>query len=186
MVSETVTMSRASRLFGLSLGYCMVLLDTTVLTVALPDLRASLGGGVSGLQWAVTGYTVTFAALLPTAGAMSDRFGAHRVFAAGVAAFGLVSLLSAAAPNLAVLVVLRAVLGAAGALCLPSSLAIITRLYPVPAERGRALGAWAAITGCALAAGPVAGGLLVSVGRWLAGGVPRERPGGAAEPRARP
>ncbi|GAA0314731.1 MFS transporter [Actinoallomurus spadix] len=165
---ETVTISRASRLFGLSLGYFLVLLDTTVLTVALPDLRASLGGGIAGLQWAVTGYTVTFAALLPTAGAVSDRFGAHRVFAAGVAAFGLVSLLSAAAPTLPVLVVLRAVLGAAGALCLPSSLAIITRLYAVPAARGRALGAWAAITGCALAAGPVVGGLLVSAGGWRA------------------
>lgn len=166
--SETVTMSRASRLFGLSLGYFMVLLDTTVLTVALPDLRASLGGGVAGLQWAVTGYTVTFAALLLTAGAVSDRFGAHRVFAAGVTAFCVVSLLSAAAPTLPVLVVLRAVLGAAGALCLPSSLAIIARLYPGPAERGRALGAWAAITGCALATGPVAGGLLVSAGGWRA------------------
>ncbi|MCO5974739.1 MFS transporter [Actinoallomurus soli] len=160
--------SRASRLFGLSLGYFLVLLDTTVLTVALPDLRASLGGGVAGLQWAVTGYTVTFAALLPTAGAVSDRFGAHRVFTAGVAVFGLLSLLSAGAPILPVLVVLRALLGAAGALCLPSSLAIITRLYPVPAERGRALGAWAAITGCALAAGPVVGGLLVSAGGWRA------------------
>jgi MFS transporter, DHA2 family, methylenomycin A resistance protein len=166
--TETVTISRANRLFGLSLGYFMVLLDTTVLTVALPDLRASLGGGVAGLQWAVTGYTVTFAALLPTAGAVSDRFGAHRVFAAGVTAFGLISFFSAAAPNLYVLVVLRALLGAAGALCLPSSLAIITRLYPVPAERGRALGAWAAITGCALASGPVAGGLLVAIGGWRA------------------
>ncbi|GAA4639197.1 MFS transporter [Actinoallomurus vinaceus] len=161
-------MSRASRLFGLSLGYFMVLLDTTVLTVALPDLHASLGGGVAGLQWAVTGYTVTFAALLLTAGAVADRFGAHRVFAAGVVAFGVLSLLSAAAQTLPVLVVLRALLGVAGALCLPSSLAIIARLYPDPADRGRALGAWAAITGCALATGPVAGGLLVSVGGWRA------------------
>ncbi len=164
----TIPVPRTSRLIGLSLGYFMVLLDTTVLTVALPDLRRSLGGGVAGQQWAVSGYTVAFAALLLTAGAVADRFGPRRVFAAGVASFGFVSLLSAAAPSLPVLVAARVVLGAAGALCLPSSLAILSRLYPVPAERGRALGAWAAITGCALAAGPVVGGLLVAAGGWRA------------------
>ncbi|GAA4201433.1 MFS transporter [Actinocatenispora rupis] len=159
---------RAVRLVGVSLGYFLVLLDTTVLTVALPDLRRSLGGPVAGQQWAVAGYTVVFAALLLGAGAVADRYGARRVFAAGVAAFGVLSLASAAAPTLWVLVVLRALLGAAGAACLPASLALVARLYPVAAERARALGAWAAITGVALAAGPVAGGALVSLAGWRA------------------
>ncbi|MEV4759807.1 MFS transporter [Micromonospora sp. NPDC049559] len=159
---------RGRLLLGLSLGYFMVLLDTTVLTVALPDLARDLGGSVGGQQWAVNGYTVAFAALLLTAGAATDRYGAHRVFRAGVAAFGVLSLLSAAAPALGALVALRAALGVAGAACLPSSLALIARAYPVPAERARAMGAWAAITGVALGAGPVVGGLLVEAAGWRA------------------
>jgi DHA2 family methylenomycin A resistance protein-like MFS transporter len=159
---------RPARLLGVSLGYFLVLLDTTVLTVALPDLRRSLGGTVAGQQWAVTGYTVVFAALLLGAGAVADRYGARRVFAAGVAAFGVLSLAGAAAPALWVLVGVRALLGAAGACCLPASLALIARLYPAPAERARALGAWAAITGAALAAGPIVGGGLVSLAGWRA------------------
>ncbi|MES9609678.1 MFS transporter, partial [Actinomadura sp. NPDC000929] len=84
---------RGLALLGISLGYFMVLLDTTVLSVAEPDLADSLNGTVAGLQWAVTGYTVVFGALLPSAGALADRYGAHRVFRAGVAAFGAGSLL---------------------------------------------------------------------------------------------
>ncbi|MGW2313345.1 MFS transporter, partial [Actinomadura luteofluorescens] len=102
---------RGLALFGISLGYFMVLLDTTVLSVAEPDLADSLHGTVAGLQWAVTGYTVVFGALLLSAGAVADRYGAHRVFRAGVAAFGAGSLLCAAAPDLWTLVALRAVLG---------------------------------------------------------------------------
>jgi DHA2 family methylenomycin A resistance protein-like MFS transporter len=155
-------------LFGLALGYFMVLLDTTVLTVALPDLARSFHSSVAGLQWAVNGYTVVFAALLLTAGAMVDRFGAYRVFRCGVLAFGVVSLLCVAAPALWTLVVLRGLLGVAGAAILPSSLAVIARLYPVPAERARALGGWAATTGAALAAGPIVGGAMVDLAGWRA------------------
>ncbi|MGW3770367.1 MFS transporter [Actinomadura verrucosospora] len=159
---------RGLALLGISLGYFMVLLDTTVLSVAEPDLADSLNGTVAGLQWAVTGYTVVFGALLPSAGALADRYGAHRVFRAGVAAFGAGSLLCAAAPDLWTLVALRAVLGAAAAACVPASMAMIVRLYPAPAERARAVATWAATSGAALAAGPVAGGALVGLAGWRA------------------
>jgi DHA2 family methylenomycin A resistance protein-like MFS transporter len=156
------------RLLGISLAYFLVLLDTTVLTVALPDLRASTGGTLADQQWVVDAYTVTFAAFLLGGGAAADRLGASRVFRWGVGAFGLLSLVCAAAPTAGVLIGLRALLGVAGAACLPSSLALITQLYPDPASRARALGAWAATTGTALVAGPLAGGVLVDLGGWRA------------------
>ena len=146
----------------------MVLLDMTVLSVAEPDLAASLHTSIAGLQWVTTAYTVMFGALLLSAGAVADRYGAHRVFRGGVAVFGLGSLLSALAPALGLLVGLRAVLGAAGAACVPASMAMIRRLYPDPAERTRAVAAWAAISGAAVAAGPIAGGALVELAGWRA------------------
>ncbi|MEV8638122.1 MFS transporter [Streptosporangium sp. NPDC051023] len=159
---------RPLALLGISLGYFMVLLDMTVLSVAEPDLAASLRASIVGLQWVTTGYTVVFGALLLSAGAVADRYGAHRVFRAGVVVFGLGSLLSALAPALEPLVVLRAVLGAAGAACVPASMAMIALLYPDPAERTRAVAAWAAISGAAVAAGPIAGGVLVDLAGWRA------------------
>lgn len=152
------------RLLGVSLAYFLVLLDTTVLTVALP----ALGGSVAMRQWVVNGYTLAFAAFLLGGGALADRHGPLRVFRWGVASFGVLSLACAAAPQLWVLVVLRVLLGAAGAACLPSSLALIGALYPDPRRRAKALGAWAAITGVALAAGPVVGGVLVDLAGWRA------------------
>ncbi|MFF1839919.1 MFS transporter [Streptomyces sp. NPDC058231] len=158
--------ARTRCLIGISLGYFMVLLDMTVLSVAEPDLASSLHTSVAGLQWATTGYTVAFAALLLSAGAVADRYGAHRVLRSGITVFTLVSLLSAAAPDLKSLVALRVVLGMAAAACVPASLAVIARLYPQPAERARALSVWAAISGAAVAAGPIAGGALVDAAGW--------------------
>lgn len=146
----------------------MVLLDMTVLSVAEPNLAASLHTSVSGLQWVATGYTVAFCSLLLPAGAVADRYGAHRIFRAGAALFGLGSLLSALAPSLGVLIALRVVLGTAGAACVPSSMAMIARLYPDGASRARAVAAWAAISGAAVAAGPVIGGALVDAAGWRA------------------
>ncbi|MEV6929287.1 MFS transporter [Dactylosporangium sp. NPDC051485] len=155
-------------LFGIALGYFMVLLDMTVLSVAEPDLAASLATSVAGLQWATTGYTVTFAALLLSAGAATDRYGAARLFRGGIAVFAAASLLTALAPHLWVLVALRAVMGVAAAACVPASMAMIARLYPQPAARARAIAAWAATSGAAVAAGPIAGGALVGVAGWRA------------------
>ncbi|MEW9548864.1 MFS transporter [Nonomuraea sp. NPDC050783] len=156
------------RMLGFSLAYFLVILDTTVLTIALPDLRASLGGSLAGQQWAVNAYTVAFAAALLTGGAVADRYGAARVFKLGVAAFGAISLLCAAAPHLGVLIALRALLGVAAALCTGGSLGLLAELFPEPAARARATGLWAAITGSALAAGPLLGGLLVDLSGWRA------------------
>ncbi|MFD1935053.1 MFS transporter [Nonomuraea mangrovi] len=157
---------RAPALAGISLGYFMVLLDMTVLSVAEPDLASSLRTSIGGLQWATTSYTVAFAALLLSAGALADRRGAERVFRAGIAAFGLASLLSAFAPSLWILIVLRALLGVAAAACVPASMAMIGRLYPEPAARARAIATWAAVSGAAVAAGPIAGGALVGWAGW--------------------
>ncbi|MEU7836487.1 MFS transporter [Nonomuraea sp. NPDC049129] len=156
------------KMFGFSLAYFLVILDTTVLTIALPDLRTSLGGSLAGQQWVVNAYTVAFAASLLTGGAVADRYGAARIFKVGVAAFGVISLLSAAAPHLGALVAARALLGVAGALCTGGSLALLPELFPGPAARARATGLWAAITGTALAAGPLLGGLLVDQYGWRA------------------
>ncbi|MFC1413900.1 MFS transporter [Streptacidiphilus sp. N1-12] len=159
---------RRRALFGISLGYFMVLLDTTVLAVAEPDLARSLGTSTAGLQWAFTGYTVALGALLLSGGAVSDRYGAHRAFRYGIAVFGLGSLLSALAPNLWTLVLLRVLLGAAAAAAVPATLSLITRLYPDPVERARAVAVWAATSGSALAAGPLVGGFLVDLAGWRA------------------
>ncbi|MEW2132626.1 MFS transporter [Streptomyces sp. NPDC005435] len=153
-------------LIGLSLGYFMVLLDTSVVNVALPAIRSDIGGGLSGLQWVVNGYTLTFAALLLTMGALSDRFGGRRVFVVGTWAFLLASLITVFSPNLGVLIAMRALLGVAGAALLPSSMAVIATAFTDPARRARALGSWAAITGAALAAGPVLGGVLTDALGW--------------------
>lgn len=153
-------------ILSLSLGYFMVLLDTTVVNVALPAIGHDLGGGLSGLQWVINGYTLTFAAMLLTMGALADRFGARRVFLMGTGAFAIASAITAAAPSLGFLIGMRLVLGIAGAALLPASLAVIATAFNDPAQRARALGIWAAITGAALAAGPVVGGVLTDTLGW--------------------
>ncbi|MGV9555553.1 MFS transporter [Streptomyces sp. NPDC003522] len=155
-------------LIGLSLGYFMVLLDMTIVSVALPAISTDLHVGLSGLQWVTNGYTITFAALLLTAGWLSDRYGGRRIFLWGLVTFGVLSGVSAAATTLEALVVLRLALGVAGALLLPASLAVITNAYSDPADRARAVGNWAAITGAALAAGPLVGGALTDTVGWRA------------------
>lgn len=157
---------RALLLFGLSLGYFMVLMDTTALSVALPAIRDELGGGISGLQWVVNAYTIVFAGLLLSMGALADRWGAKRVYMAGTAVFLAASASCAAAPSLGVLIALRGVLGIGGAALLPASLALLSRAYPEPAARARALGIWAATTGAAMAIGPAAGGVLADSLGW--------------------
>ncbi|MDG0811738.1 MFS transporter [Cohnella rhizosphaerae] len=157
---------RAALLLGLSLGYFMVLMDTTALGVALPAIRADLGGGLSGLQWVVNAYTIVFAGLLMSMGALADRLGAKRVYSAGLAVFLAASALCAASPTLGALIGFRAVLGVGGAALLPASLTLLAKSYPEPAARAKALGIWAATTGAAMAIGPVAGGLLADGLGW--------------------
>jgi DHA2 family methylenomycin A resistance protein-like MFS transporter len=155
-------------LLGLSLGYFMVLLDTTIVTVALPAISESLHGSLSALQWVSNGYTLTFAAFLLTAGALSDKFGGRRVFLVGLWAFAAISGVSAIAGSIGMLITMRTLLGIAGAALLPTSLAIIANSYTDPGARAKALGGWAATTGVALAAGPVIGGVLTDTVGWRA------------------
>jgi DHA2 family methylenomycin A resistance protein-like MFS transporter len=154
----------ARLLTGLSLGYFLVMLDTTIVTVALPSMSSSL----SDQQWISNGYTLTFAAFLLTAGAWSDRFGARRVFFTGLLSFAALSLLSAFSVSPAMLIALRALLGVAGALLVPSSLSLIAAAYPVAAARAKAMGVWAAVSGTGLVAGPLLGGLLTQSFGWRA------------------
>ncbi|MFC3987265.1 MFS transporter [Actinoplanes siamensis] len=151
---------------GLSLGYFVVMLDTTIVTVALPAIGKDLAGGLSSLQWVSNAYTVTFAALLLTAGVLTDRFGGRRVFLVGLWAFAALSAVCAVAGSMPILIGLRALLGVAGALLVPSSLALIASSCADPQARAKALGVWAALSGSGLVAGPVVGGLLADAFGW--------------------
>lgn len=140
------------------------MLDTTIVTVALPALSQSL----SEQQWISNGYTVTFAAFLLTAGAWTDRFGARRVFFTGLISFAVLSLVSALSFSPSMLIALRALLGIAGALLVPSSLSLIAAAYPAPSSRAKAMGMWAAVSGTGLVAGPLLGGVLTQAFGWRA------------------
>jgi len=144
----------------------MVLLDMTVVSVALPAIRTELGGGISGLQWVVNAYTIVFACLLLSMGALADKLGAKRVYTAGLVLFLAASAISAVVSTLGALIGLRAILGIGAAALMPASLTLIAHAYPGRAERARALGIWAAVTGAAMAAGPIVGGLLVDSFGW--------------------
>jgi MFS family permease len=140
-------------------------LDMTVVNVALPAMRADRGGGLAAQQWTVDAYLLTLGSLLPAAGSLSDLFGRKRVLALGLAGFGAASLLCAIAPSLWFLVAARALQGAAGALLVPSSLALIVATFQDAAQK-RAIATWTAWSGIATVAGPLAGGVLVDAASW--------------------
>ena len=153
-------------LAAMSLGYGVVQLDVTIVNTALHSIGTSLGGGVSELQWIVSTYTIAFAALILTAGALGDRIGAKKVFMAGFAIFTTASLACALAPSAVLLIAARAVQGIGAAILVPNSLALLNHAYPDEKERGRAVGIWAAGASLALTAGPLAGGVLIALVGW--------------------
>lgn len=150
------------------LGFFVVMLDTTIVNVALPTMADTLDAGVRELQWVVDAYTLVFAALLLTAGSLCDRLGARRVYATGLALFGLLSVVCALAPSAPVLIGARALQGIGAAAVVPGSLALLGRLFPDPAERTRVTGLWGGAGGVAAACGPVLGGVLISAVGWQA------------------
>jgi len=156
----------ALTLAAMSLGYGVVQLDVTIVNTALNAIGTSLGGGVSELQWVVSAYTIAFAALILTAGALGDRLGAKRIFIAGFAIFTAASLACALAPNAAILITARAIQGAGAAILVPNSLALLNHAYPNEKDRGRAVGIWAAGASLALTAGPLAGGAVIAAVGW--------------------
>ncbi len=147
------------------LGSGIVLLDGTVVNVALPTIQRALGGGLAGQQWVVNGYLLTLGSLILVGGSLGDLYGERRVFAIGVAGFGVASLACSLAPSIGPLVAARTLQGIAGALLVPSSLAVIVNTFP-DSERGAAIGSWTAWGAIFGVLGPLAGGELLALGSW--------------------
>ncbi|HLI61690.1 MAG TPA: MFS transporter [Solirubrobacteraceae bacterium] len=151
-----------------SLGFAVVQLDVSVVNVAIRPIARALGGGVSALQWVVGAYTITFAALILTCGALGDRAGARRVYVVGFTLFTLASMACGAAPGVGALIAARAVQGVGAAILVPCSLTLLRHAHPEPDRRGRAIGLWAAGASLALSGGPLVGGALIAALGWRA------------------
>jgi len=150
-----------------SVGFVVTQLDVTIVNIALPKLGADLHANVAGLQWVVDAYTLAFAVLMLSAGALGDRFGARRMYAAGIVLFALASLACGLALDAAMLVAARALQGVGAAAMLPNSLALLNQSYGHdPRLRARAVGLWTAAGAISIAAGPVVGGLLIAAFGW--------------------
>jgi MFS family permease len=141
-------------------------LDTTIVNVALPDLSRQLGAGTRSLQWVVDGYNLAFAALVLTGGSIGDRFGRRPVLLIGLLGFAAAGAIAAFSGGLGMLVGMRFVMGGFAALIYPTTLSVITNVYPVRSERAKAIGVWGAVTGLGVAVGPVTGGLLLAHFWW--------------------
>jgi MFS transporter, DHA2 family, methylenomycin A resistance protein len=150
------------------MGFFLITLDISIVNVALAQVRAELGGGTVGQQWIIDGYTLLFAALLLFAGNLSDRIGAKKAMALGIAAFGVTSAACALAPSAALLIAARCAQGAGAAIMLPASMALVREAFPDPARRAKALGVWAVGGAVAALVGQPLGGLLTTVDwRWV-------------------
>ncbi len=148
-----------------SVALFMTTLDNLVVTTALPVIRVQLHAGLSGLEWTVNAYTLTFAVLLITGAALGDRFGRRKMFVAGLGIFTLASAAAALAPSIEVLIAARALQGFGGAIVLPLTLTILSAAFPAE-RRGLVLGAWGGISGLAVALGPLVGGAVVEGISW--------------------
>jgi EmrB/QacA subfamily drug resistance transporter len=163
------TAARGSRrgALGAVLGVLfLTFLDTTIVSVTLGDMETDIAAGVIPLQWVINAYALSFASLMLVGGSLGDRFGRRRLMVVGIVVFCAGSLLCALSGGVTTIIVGRAIMGAGAAAAEPGTLSVIRQLYPERRERARALGAWSAISGLALAVGPVLGGLLVGAGDW--------------------
>ncbi|MFD7074409.1 MFS transporter [Nocardioides sp. NPDC059952] len=148
------------------LGFTVITVDVSAVNIALPYLHRDLGGGMAGLQWVVDAYTLMFAALMLSAGAVTDRVGPVRAYALGVVLFTVASLACAAAPVMPALIAARVLQGAAAALVMPASLALVRVAYDDAGARAHAIAVWTVGGSAAMALGPVAGGLLSEYAGW--------------------
>jgi EmrB/QacA subfamily drug resistance transporter len=144
----------------------LTFLDTTIVSVTLGNLETDISAGIIPLQWVINAYALVFASLMLVGGALADRFGRKRLMLAGIVVFCIGSVMCALASGVALVIAGRAVMGVGAAASEPGTLSVIRQLYPQRGERARALGAWSAVSGLALALGPVIGGLLVGAGDW--------------------
>jgi EmrB/QacA subfamily drug resistance transporter len=150
----------------LCVSLLVIVMDNTILNVAIPSLVEDLGATNSQLQWIIDSYTLVFAGLLLTTGSMGDRFGRKRALRAGIMIFCAGSALSALAGSPTQLIVTRGLMGIGGALIMPSTLSILTNVFRDPRERGRAIAIWAGFSGLAVAIGPITGGILLAHFHW--------------------
>src|SRR3982751_6640500 len=150
---------------AVSVGLFMIMLDNTVVNVALPSMRASLHMSLSELEWVVAGYALTFAAFMLIGGKLADYLGRRLIFMVGLGVFTAASLACGLAPSGNFLIGARIVQGLGGALMNPATLSIITATF-APRERGRAIGIWAGVSAMALAIGPLVGGLITEHWSW--------------------
>src|SRR3990170_480791 len=152
-------------LAAVSFGLFMIMLDNTVVNVALPAIQSDLEADLSELQWVVTGYALTFAALMLSGGKVADAYGRRLIFVVGIAIFTLASLFCGLADSGEMLIAARILQGVGAALMNPATLSIIAATFP-PAERGAAIGIWAGVSALALAIGPLVGGLIAEHLTW--------------------
>ncbi len=160
-----MTRKQLFTLIATIIGSGVVILDGSVVNLALPHIGRDLGGGFAAMQWIVDGYLLTLSALILLGGSLGDIFGQRRVYFTGLIGFGVASLLCGLAPNAGVLVGMRLVQGVFGALLVPSALAIINTNFP-PDMRALAIGRWTAFSAVVTAVGPLIGGYLVDVASW--------------------
>ncbi|MFM0068823.1 MFS transporter [Paraburkholderia aspalathi] len=153
-------------LFATSISYVVVVLDTSIVNVALARISQGLGIDVRGLQWVVNAYVVIFASLLLSGGALGDMFGARKIYILGLAMFTVSSLLCGCAPTLPLLIAGRILQGVGASLLVPCSLSLLTHAYPDGKQRAKAIASWASWGGVALVLGPLAGGALLVVFDW--------------------
>jgi EmrB/QacA subfamily drug resistance transporter len=166
--AEQARVGRSGSLWALlvtGVAIFMVSLDNLVVTTALPAIRAGLGAGLEGLEWTVNAYTLTFAVFLLTGAALGDRFGRRRMLLIGLSLFTLASAAAAVAPDIGTLIAARAVQGVGAAIVAPLTLTLLSAAVPAT-KRGLALGAWGAMSGLAVALGPVIGGAIVDYASW--------------------
>ena len=145
----------------LCLSVFLVVVDNTIVNVALPTLNRSLGASITSLQWIVDAYSLAFAGLLLAGGGIGDRLGRKGTMQVGLVFFGLFSAAAAVSHTTGTLITTRALMGVAAAFIFPASLAILTSVFPDPSERQKALGIWGATSGIAVAFGPITGGALL-------------------------